>query len=658
MAYNYNNRKGPRATKPSCIQSVLRRFRRMQRTEKQLLVLFAVCAGYLYYKGVFLSNSSASAAGEGDVDEQPPWQKSNPGEQKEEVHVVSDADFKLLDDFKHGRNRLAAAAAQERDRRKKGPPSRMGELPDIYEGKAIADGNDNGETTLSREEALAKKVQSKAEAEEEKQKGYRDNAFNQYVSDRISLHRDLHDPRSQWCKERHYDLSVLTEQVSLVIVFHNEARSTLLRTVWSALDKSPPGMLKEVILVDDASTMEHLHQPLTDEVETIPKTRLVRLQNRSGLIRARIAGAEAATGDILVVLDSHCECNHGWLEPLVERIHENRTNVVTPVIDGIDQHTWKYLGGPDTTTRGVFSWSLVFTWLDLPYAEAQKRHNPSAPLASPTMAGGLFAMDLQYFWDLGAYDLGMDVWGGENLEISFRIWMCGGRLEILQCSRVGHVFRDHHPYKFPDGFTTIKKNANRVAEVWLDEYKSIYDEVDPASRSVPTGDVSSRVALRKQLNCKSFKWYLENVFPDMFVPQRSNVIAAGTLRNTMTSMCVVGGTKTVSLRPCTAEAQASLNSRWYFVKDVFEIRYEASQGAKCIDSSKHAPLGDVELWGCHGLKGNQEWHYADGNRLKHGISGLCMAVHTNKLVVNTCTTGKDPNQEWKFNKWYPGDGLE
>lgn len=51
--------------------------------------------------------------------------------------------------------------------------------------------------------------------------------------------------------------------------------------VWSALDKSPPGMLKEVILVDDASTMEHLHQPLTDEVETIPKTRLVRLQNRS-----------------------------------------------------------------------------------------------------------------------------------------------------------------------------------------------------------------------------------------------------------------------------------------------------------------------------------------------------------------------------------------
>ena len=37
------------------------------------------------------------------------------------------------------------------------------------------------------------------------------------------------------------------------------------------------------------------------------------------------------------------------------------------------------------------------------------------------MAGGLLALDRKYFWEIGAYDLGMEIWGGENLEMSFRV---------------------------------------------------------------------------------------------------------------------------------------------------------------------------------------------------------------------------------------------
>ncbi|EDO49426.1 predicted protein [Nematostella vectensis] len=304
---------------------------------------------------------------------------------------------------------------------------------------------------------------------------------------------------------------------TVVICFHNEAWSTLLRTVHSVIDRSPAHLLREILLIDDFSTHDYLKSKLTAYVAKLRNVRVLRTSKREGLIRARLIGARAAKGDVITFLDAHCEANVDWLQPLLSRIHSDRTIVAVPVIDIISSTNFMYSGTPSAVIGG-FSWDMQFTWHSLPNNRQSERKDRTAPIRTPTMAGGLFSIDRKYFFESGSYDEGMDVWGGENLEMSFRIWQCGGKLEILPCSRVGHVFRTRFPYSFPGGYSEVSVNLARVVHVWMDEYNQYVYMKRPDLQSLKYGDITSRVALRNKLKCKSFKWYLENVYPEQTFP--------------------------------------------------------------------------------------------------------------------------------------------
>ncbi|KAF7992480.1 hypothetical protein HCN44_004824 [Aphidius gifuensis] len=100
-----------------------------------------------------------------------------------------------------------------------------------------------------------------------------------------------------------------------------------------------------------------------------------------------------------------------------------------------------------------------------------------------------------------------------------KIWMCGGSIELIPCSRVGHVFRRRRPYgNEHHQVDTTLKNSLRVAHVWMDEYKKYFIRDLPKISNVDYGDVSDRISLRNKLKCHDFSWYLDNVYPELTLP--------------------------------------------------------------------------------------------------------------------------------------------
>lgn len=351
---------------------------------------------------------------------------------------------------------------------------------------------------------------STPEEETEKKQGEEMHAFNQLVSKRIGFARELPDTRPQLCSSVKYPPITALPTTSVIICFHNEDYTTLLRTVYMTLLNSPPRLIKEIILVDDASTMSELMAPLQDHVnQYLPKVRIERTRMRQGLIRARLMGARLASGDTITFLDSHCETNRGWLEPLLARLKEHPRSAVMPIIEIINQDTMEYQY--ISINLGGFNWDMVFKWDPMDEGKMSEEER-IAPQASPTMAGGLFSMYREFFFESGSYDELMDVWGGENLEISFRLWMCADGVELIPCSKVGHIFRKRRPYDSPGG-DSFGKNNKRLAEVWLDGYKEIVYKKKPYYRSYNVGSLKERQELRTRLNCRNFQWYLNNVYP-------------------------------------------------------------------------------------------------------------------------------------------------
>lgn len=299
------------------------------------------------------------------------------------------------------------------------------------------------------------------------------------------------------------------------------------------------------------------------------------------------------------------EATPGWLEPLLARIAEDRRRVVVPSIDSIDAEDFKYtVGGLSVLS---FSWTLGQRPLEAPKGDE--------PARSSVMAGGLFAADRAQFLRLGGYDPEMKLYGGEEMEIGFRTWQCGGSIEYVPCSHIGHVFRtgkywQGQVYKVP--YEEIVRNKLRAAEVWMDEFKDLVrlasSELPAHMTLEPLGD---RARLREKLRCQSFEWFLGNVATEVRVPKVLPKDFSGSLSN-------------------------------------------VNIGA-CIDTLGKTPQAGEEVgsFPCHGQHGTQAIRMDPDGRVYPGGGNLCMAGGPSGPVFRGCDAAEGIRWRWStpMPKW-------
>ena len=228
--------------------------------------------------------------------------------------------------------------------------------------------------------------------------------------------------------------------VSVVIITRNEGPE--LQATTSNVLATLPAKHRQVIVVDDDST-----DLSTAFLADLPEILVVRSPG-IGVARARNYGASQATGDVIVFVDAHMRMPEGWHDPLVEALRDPHVGAVAPGIYSITEPKCRGFGldltGPELKAR----------WL---------HKEGSTPSRVPILPGCFLAMRRDTYRDTGGYDPGMQQLGGNDPELSCRLWLLGYELLVVPELEIGHLFRTAAPY--PARWTSVVHNRLRMAFV-------------------------------------------------------------------------------------------------------------------------------------------------------------------------------------------------
>ena len=450
------------------------------------------------------------------------------------------------------------------------------------------------------------------------------------------------------------DLEAL--RISVVLPCAGEGLYAL-NTVRSVFESLPPGVLHEIIVVDDGTEPPLSQSYLTPDVLETYQVTIIRHAETVGLIGAKKDGGDAATGEIIVFFDCHVAPQPGWHESFLRLIGENYRRIVTPVITDLDVGTWQQRG-TGGQAKCYLTWDADFKWFE--------SEDPYVPILS----GGLLGISKRWWNETGGYDVQMVGWGGENLDQSLRSWLCGGEIMMAKDSFVAHMWRKPDDPRTRAKYTlkagAASRNRLRAAVAWfgdfsekLSSFPGLQSERRNSDGTPWYGDLSNILEVKNRLKCKSFAWFMhrfKHIYEDGGLIPKETFTLKDSSGLCLTYEGLAGtspnGKGTAVLAPCTGGER----QRWHGAnrRDGGECcsGLRAWNTDQCVSGVVD---GKISTFVCDvsGRSAVQAWQF-DSGQLKHRGTGNfmqsadCLGLADGKLQVERCSGAS----------WHQDDVLE
>lgn len=299
------------------------------------------------------------------------------------------------------------------------------------------------------------------------------------------------------------------------IVYSNSDH--ILRTVNDLIDRTPKSLIDEIIICNDIDNIE------------IPGAECIQ-SNKIGRPRAWNIAAERAKGKELVFLGGPTKFSQDWFEILLEEIGDDC--IVSPIIHTLDTNLWSM----EDNRWERFGWR----WdLELYNRIATRSKN------TPAVSSYCMAITKERFLELGGFDHGMNDGYGEDIELSLRNWLFGGKCLIADESRIASVLR-------PDVGLKTNRNLMRIVEAWMPEYATrFYQARNINHDQINCGRIDNLIALRERQKI-SVDSFLSSLQPELFDIYKLKGTGFGK------SIAVIGPSASIDL----------LNSAWVNRHDI------------------------------------------------------------------------------------------